>query len=47
MLKQGMAKEWVAYWRQNNWDWGLAEATEELRQCFDKKGFLVDPTDVC
>jgi len=46
-LKQGMAKEWVAYWRQNNWDWGLAEATEELRQCFDKKGFLVDPTDVC
>ena len=42
-----MAKEWVAYWRQNNWDWGLAEATEELRKCFDKKGFLVDPTDVC
>ena len=39
-MKQGMPPTLVALWQQYNWSWEVAESTEELRRCFDKRGFL-------
>ena len=40
-MKQGMPPTLVALWQQYNWSWEVAESTEELRRCFDKRGFLL------
>ena len=41
-VKKGMPLEMVYFWRRHDWSWEIAEATEGLRRCFDKKGFLFE-----
>ena len=41
-VKKGMPLELVYFWRRHDWSWEIAEATEGLRKCFDKKGFLFE-----
>jgi len=35
-------KKMVYFWLRHDWSWEIAEATEGLRRCFDKKGFLFE-----
>jgi len=37
-----MPLEMVYFWLRHDWSWEIVEATEGLRRCFDKKGFLFE-----